>query len=255
MGNAASIVKGRLLLLLLGLATIEAASAGGRGSTWGAPAADLPADAPASAQPSARTRDPRPPDGPGTQWIAGRHYEKLQRPVAELSGTVVEFFLYACRHCFELEAPLAEWASSRPEHVEFLRIPVVWRSPQDAHARLFYTLRVLGRDDLDGHVFATIHEQKNRLVAGSEEQTLRLQMAFAAAHGISPHAFATTWRSARVENDLERARQLAEACRIDAVPAMVIDGKYLATAGRAGGKRELMRLVTDLVSQELASAR
>jgi len=267
-GRAVSIGTGRVLPLLLGLATIEAASACGRGSTWAVPAADLPADAPVSAQPSERTRDPRPPDGPDTQWIAGRHYEKLQPIVAELSATatppatgtsrtkvtVVEFFWYACRHCFELEPHLEEWLRNRPGDVEFVRIPVAWHARQDAHARLFYTLRALGRDELDGHVFAAIHEQKHRLVAESEEETLRLQLAFAEANGVSPRDFAAAWRSAQVEKELERARQLTKACRIDAVPAIVINGEYLSTAGRAGGKPQLMRLVAILVSQELARA-
>jgi thiol:disulfide interchange protein DsbA len=136
-----------------------------------------------------------------------------------------------------------------------MRSPVAWRARQDAHARLFHALRALGRGDLDERVFAAIHAQENALAAETEEETLRLQAAFAEANGIPPRDFEAAWRSARVDRELERARHLVKACGIDAVPAIVVNGKYVSTAGRAGGKPELMRLVTSLVERELARAR
>jgi thiol:disulfide interchange protein DsbA len=167
---------------------------------------------------------------------------------------VAEFFWYACRHCYALEPHLAQWLLTRPAHVEFVRIPVAWGPSQEAHARLFYTLRALGRENLDPLVFAAIHEQANRLTAGSEQEALRLQLAFAQASGIPADEFRDAWRSPAVQENLARARELTRACGIHAVPAIVVNGEYRSTAGRAGGKRELVQLLDHLVGRALARA-
>ncbi|MDY6948791.1 MAG: hypothetical protein SXG53_24110, partial [Pseudomonadota bacterium] len=126
--------------------------------------------------------------GEHDEWQAGTHFEVFE-PLAEMVGTngnvtVVEFFWYGCPHCYTMDPHVSLWNRKRPPNVEFQRIPTTWGAHDRPHARLFYTLQVLGRSDLHAIIFDTIHAQGNRLAASDEQQTLQLQLAFAKQHGI-----------------------------------------------------------------------
>jgi thiol:disulfide interchange protein DsbA len=49
---------------------------------------------------------------------------------------------------------------------------------------------------------------------------------------------------------MTRADELAQRYRVTAVPTFVINGKYVADAGMAGGAERLMAMINDLAAQE-----
>jgi len=58
---------------------------------------------------------------------------------------VVEFFWYGCGHCFALDPAMETWrAKSKPQYVEFTRVPAMWNDALRMHARLYYTAEALG---------------------------------------------------------------------------------------------------------------
>ncbi len=179
----------------------------------------------------------------------GVHYVRLAEPAPAPSGgkiEVIEFFWYECPHCNAFEPALDAWAQRLPDDVLFRRVPVWFREePFGPQQRLFYTLEALGQvPTLHRKVFQTIHVERARL------RTAEDLAAFALKNGIDPMAFMTTYNSFGVQTKSQQARQTAAAYRIDAVPAMGVQGRYytngnLANAGLPPAPVDRMLSVVD----------
>jgi thiol:disulfide interchange protein DsbA len=206
----------------------------------------------AAATPSASAQ----PVGP-TLWQPGVNYTLIvpAQPTSVPAGQieVLEFFWYACPHCYDLDSQVEAWRKSRPAYVTFTRVPVTWSPGHRELARLFYTLQSLGKlDQLHSDVFKEIHVNSNPLVAqdGDEAETERIQTAFAKKEGIPEDEFKKAYHSFAVDADLQKADALVQRYRIDGVPTFVINGKYVTDARLAGSHERLMALVGDLVALE-----
>lgn len=150
-----------------------------------------------------------------------------------------------------MEPYLASWMRSKPDYIVFRREHVLWKPAHRAHARLYYTLNALGREDLHTEVLETIHQRGNLLfVQDDEDQTFELQLAFAVAHGIEGTAFRKAYQSATVNSSLRLAEETTRRHRVTGVPAIVIAGKYMTDSGRAGGYENLLALVSALAASE-----
>ena len=193
------------------------------------------------------------PPGP---WVAGTNYQVLSpaQPTDVPTGKVevVEMFWYACPHCYALDPTLESWRQNKPAYIEFRRVPVMWGEEHRAHAHLFYTLKALGKlDQLHSKVFDEIHQKGNLLfVAGDPNATLQAQLQFAKANGISEAEFLSAYNSFGVQANLQKADDLGRRYKIDAVPTIVIDGKYESDVGRAGDEDKLIELINDLAASE-----
>jgi protein dithiol oxidoreductase (disulfide-forming) len=196
------------------------------------------------------------PAGP-TLWQPGVNYTLIvpAQPTQVAAGQieVLEFFWYACPHCYDLDGQVEAWRKAKPTYVTFTRVPVTWSPGHRALARLFYTLQTLGKlDQLHGEVFKEIHVNGNPLVAedGDEAASERIQTAFAKKEGISEDEFKKAYHSFAVDADVQKADSLVQRYRIDGVPTFVVNGKYLTDVRLAGSQERLMALVGDLVALE-----
>ena len=191
---------------------------------------------------------------PAGRWKAGVNYDPLvpSQPTSVAPGKVevVEVFWLGCPHCYALEPFVTQWLKTKPDYIEFVRVPVMWGPVHRAHARLYYTLLALGRADLFEKAFDTIQRENNPLVANTEEDTLKLDVAFATANGISADAFTKAYKSFAVDANLQRAQQLTERYNVTGVPMIIVDGKYATDVGKAGSQENLFALVNDLVATE-----
>ena len=116
-----------------------------------------------------------------------------------------------------------------PDDVAFRRVPVWFREePFGPQQRLFYTLEALGLvPTLHRKVFQAIHGDHTRL------RTAEDMAAFALKNGADPIAFMTTYNSFGVQTKAQQARQTAAAYKIDAVPAMGVQGRYYTNGNLA----------------------
>lgn len=192
---------------------------------------------------------------PAGRWVAGQHYRPLSpaQPTSVAPGKVevVEVFWYGCTHCYALEPFIQSWMKKMPADVEFVRVPVMWSSTHRAHARLYYTLQALGKlDALHVKVFDEMHQNKKPLVAGSDAETLKAQQAFATANGISASDFANAFNSFTVQSKLQQAEELTTRYKVEGVPMIVINGKYVTDVGMAGSQANLISLINDLAAAE-----
>jgi protein dithiol oxidoreductase (disulfide-forming) len=193
---------------------------------------------------------------PGGKWTAGTNYKVVSpsQPTSVPPGKieVIEFFWYGCPHCFALDPAIASWLKNKPPYIEFGRIPVTWGEVHRAHARLFYTLKGLGKgDELHAKVFTEIHVNHQPLYApGDPLQTQREQQQFARDNGISEADFTKAYTDFGVQTALSRADDLVRRYRIDAVPTFVIAGKYETDLAMAGGEANLFQMINDLAASE-----
>jgi protein dithiol oxidoreductase (disulfide-forming) len=191
------------------------------------------------------------PDG---RWKAGTNYQPLvpaqSTNVSPGKVEVMEVFWLGCPHCYELEQHLLAWLKKKPGYVEFVRVAVIWDSAKSAHAKLYYTLEALGRDDLFEKAFATVQQPGTPLVGNNEDQTFRLQQAFAVQNGVSADDFAKAYNSFSVNSNLTRAAEITQRYHVDHVPFIIINGKYTTGVVEAGGEEQLIALINDLAASE-----
>jgi thiol:disulfide interchange protein DsbA len=206
-----------------------------------------------AATPSALAATP-----PGSSWQEGVNYTRLvpAQPTSAPAGQVevLEFFWYACPHCFALQPAVDAWFKSRAPYISFAPVPVLWNDGHRSLARLYYTLQALGKiPQLHGEIFKEIQINGDPLVGADPSnaaQAERVQLAFAKRLGISEADFEKQYHSFDVDNKMQRADELAQRYRIAAVPTFVIDGKFVTDVQMAGGPERLMALINDLCAQE-----
>ena len=178
----------------------------------------------------------------------GVHYQTLTQPQPVQTGDqieVLELFWYHCPHCFALEPVLDEWLEkAKPDNAEYLRMPGIFRKSTIFDARVYYTLEALGvLDQMHADVFQEIHVRKNPFKELSDLRNLLNK------YGISESDFAAAFDSFAVDTKTKHAQMMFERFQATGVPAIIIDGKYRATASTAGGHRELMELTNYLVGK------
>jgi protein dithiol oxidoreductase (disulfide-forming) len=191
-------------------------------------------------------------------WQDGVNYTRIvpAQPTEAPAGQVevLEFFWYACPHCYALDPLVESWKRTKPAYITFTRVHVLWSEGHRSLARLFYTLESMGKlDQLHTEIFREIHVNNNPLIAANPNdaaETERIQSAFVRRFGISESDFKNAYHSMPVDLALQKADQLVERYRIDAVPRFVVNGKYIADVASAGTPERLISLVGDLAAQE-----
>ena len=187
--------------------------------------------------------------------VEGVHYVRLAEPAPAPAGKieVIEFFWYECPHCNAFEPALDAWSRQLPDDVAFRRVPVWFREePFGPQQRLFYTLEALGLvPTLHRKVFQAIHGERTRL------RTPEDLAAFALKNGVDPMTFMTTYNSFGVQTKAQQARQTALAYKLDAVPAMGVQGRYYTNGNlaNAGSPRTPIDRVLGVVDALIAKVR
>ena len=191
-------------------------------------------------------------------WQEGVNYTRLvpAQPTSAPAGQVevLEFFWYACPHCYALDPMVEAWKKTKPAYITFSRVHVLWNDGHRSLARLFYTLESMGKlEQLHSEIFKEIHVNGNPLTAADPSnaaESERLQTVFVKKFGISETDFRNAYHSMAVDVAVQRADELVQRYRIDGVPRFVVNGKYIADVASAGSPERLISLVGDLATQE-----
>ena len=196
-------------------------------------------------------------DTPAQNWKfrEGQHYIRMVPSQPTMGGAdkieVAEFFWYGCPHCFSFEPTINSWAADIPAGVRFVRIPVLWNTVHELHARIFYTMEVLARNGTlaDGEtfhntVFQEIQTRGNRLT--NEDSIRRLFERF----GVDADTFNSTWKSFEVDQKLRVAKDLGRRYSIQGVPAIVVNGKYRTGGQEAGSYDAVPDVIDELIVRE-----
>lgn len=178
---------------------------------------------------------------------AGRDYTLIDPPLYTPKGKieVIEFFSYACPHCKEFHPALDAWAAKLPKDVVLRRVPVSFRRlPWERLSRIYFALEAMGQvDRLNGAVFKSLHEE--RFVINSDEAAID----WAVKHGLDGKKFGDMLTSFSVQSKVQQADQESASAKIQGVPALVVDGRWLINNQAASGNADVLKRVDFLVAK------
>ncbi|MGZ5156848.1 MAG: thiol:disulfide interchange protein DsbA/DsbL [Caldimonas sp.] len=179
--------------------------------------------------------------------VEGRDYTRIeppQTPSVQGKIEVLEFFTYACPHCSAFEPIIAPWAKSLPADVVFRRVPVNFLFNVENFQRTYYALETTGLvDTMQAKVFAAVHVDKQRLDKPEDIAAL------IAKNGGDPAKFLAAFKSFSVATSVARAKKLQADYKIDAVPALTIQGRFLTSPSQAGGGPQSLAVADALIDR------
>ncbi|MBE0625966.1 MAG: thiol:disulfide interchange protein DsbA/DsbL [Burkholderiales bacterium] len=156
---------------------------------------------------------------------------------------VIEFFWYGCPHCYKFEPVITPWVKKLPKDVHFRRVPAMFNDEYAQGARAFYALEAIGVEErLHKALFDAIHTGSRLRVADEAALTEWL-----AKQGVDTKKFAAAYRSFSVEGKLKRAAQLTQGYKIEGVPSMAVNGKYVIITNNIKSFEHLLEITDYLI--------
>jgi thiol:disulfide interchange protein DsbA len=191
----------------------------------------------------------QPPQVPASAWKEGVHYKRLSpvQPTSALPGQieVTEAFWYGSAPCYVLDQSMDVWRKQKASYINFVRLPIMWGSAQRLHARMFYIAELLGKSE--EFQAAMYRELQINKVAITNNQQIQ---AFFETLGVSPEDFKRANGSPAIDASLKHAQIMGDRYRINAVPTIIINGRYVTDAVMAGGSAQLLVLINELAARE-----
>jgi thiol:disulfide interchange protein DsbA len=184
--------------------------------------------------------------GAFAQLRPGQDFTLLSPPQSTDGGgkvEVLEFFSYACGHCYKLDPFLESWAKKLPADVVFKRIPGAGSEAWSQLALLYFSLEAMGQlEKMHGKVFNAMHAENQNLASP------KIREAWLAKQGIDVAQYQSVEKSFTVQSKLARAKQLMGSYKVDGVPMVVVNGKYITSTGHAGGPEKVVPVIEELIA-------
>ena len=180
------------------------------------------------------------------EFVAGEHYEVIEtaerrRPGAKVE--VVEYFSYACVHCKNFDPMIHDWLQTKPENVEFTRVPVTFSPQWVLLAQTYYTLVALDiLDQNHDRIFRRIHNT-GRMFGSSEDVA-----DFVDGNGATAAEFLEAWDGPEVRRLLREGEAAQREVIVRAVPALAVNGAYLVSMDV--GRKVALEVVDHLIAVE-----
>lgn len=175
--------------------------------------------------------------------VAYSDVKNPQPPTSNGKTEVLEFFSYTCPHCFNLEKTIGPWAKKLPKDAVFNRVPVSFSLAMQPFAKIYYTLKDMG-------ILSKYHEsvfkafQIDRIPLNEEPVLFR----WVASQGIDAKKFEGIYRLKAIEYQMEKANNLAELYDINAVPTIIVGGRYQTSVAQAGSPESLIKTINELIT-------
>jgi protein dithiol oxidoreductase (disulfide-forming) len=177
----------------------------------------------------------------------GIEYQELDQPqpIANKGKVeVIEFFSYACPHCYTLEPSVMKWLKTKPDNVEFIQVPAIFNAQWEAFASIYYTADVLGMaDKLHPIIFEAIHGPGKK-IKGLDD----LKSIFT-THGVSAEDFDNTLKSFAVANKIRKAKAMTKEYNVKSVPVVIVNGKYRTDSTLAHGHGNVFKVVDHIIKE------
>jgi thiol:disulfide interchange protein DsbA len=177
----------------------------------------------------------------GTEYLVLNKRVNVDAPPGKIE--VIDFFWYNCPHCNAFEPALVAWIGKLPDDVALKRVPVAFRDDMVPQQRLFYTLEAMGRLDLHGKVFNTIHRERVPLHRNED------MSEWAGKQGLDVARFQETYASFAVSAKARRAVQLQDAYQLSGVPALGIAGRYYTDGDLARNMERALQVADYLIAE------
>jgi thiol:disulfide interchange protein DsbA len=133
------------------------------------------------------------------------------------------------------------------DDVAFRRMPAV--APRwEPHARAFYAAEAIGELECFHEAIGQAMQRERRTLFTENDL-----VDFAEEIGLDPEAFRNAYRSQAVDKRVLQAEALTKRFGIDAVPALVINGKYRTSLRLAGDHQTMSDTAERLLRDELSA--
>ena len=155
---------------------------------------------------------------------------------------VIDFFWYGCPYCNELQPALEDWDRRKPADVALRRVPAILRDTWAPHARIYYTLELLGEvGRLHQKVYDSYHVEE---LSMSQPDVME---QWAVKNGIERRRWLDAYYSPEVDARVARAHELAKRYEVQGTPSVVVDGRYLTSSSMTPLVIDVMPVVEDLI--------
>ncbi len=181
------------------------------------------------------------------EFTEGVEYKKLAPQSTDTGDKieVLEFFWYGCPHCYSFEPYINAWKKTKPADVEFVRIPAIFRPDWEIQARAYYALSNMGLiEDMHGKIFSAIHKDKKQL------HKKEMLTAFLVKNGVDRKRFEEEYNSFSVDSMVRKAKKKQAAYKIQGVPSIAVNGKYLTSGSMSGSYDNMVKILDYLVKKE-----
>jgi len=177
----------------------------------------------------------------------GKEYLRLASPQpVSVAGKVevLEFFSYACPHCFALETYLEPWAKKLPADVSFRRIPVPFLTSAENLMRSYYAFESLGMvDKMTAPMFTAMNVDRKRLATPEEVAKL------VEKNGGDKQAFLAATKAFGVQNSVVRAKKMLTDYAVDSTPTFIVQGEFMTSPATAGGHPQALAVTDFLIDK------
>jgi thiol:disulfide interchange protein DsbA len=182
--------------------------------------------------------------------VAGKEYREVPpQPTKVQAGKieVVEFFMYDCQHCYQMEPRLAAWRKRLGPDVAHRSEPWGFTKAHSAHLQMHYILRSQRKEDA---LRSTIMEalQVKKIKLDTREQVVE----FLSGYGIPSETYMRATGDAAISFRSRDAITLGQGYRVDAVPAVGVGGRYFTSLSMAGGPEQLLGVADQLIARARA---
>lgn len=157
-----------------------------------------------------------------------------------------EFFSFWCGHCFSLQGDFDAIAKAYP-HARFERNPVAvlggMMGPETQRA--VAVAQNLGIEDLFVHELFTAMHTKHQIPMSHQELSV-----FMTTLGVSQDKFEREFNSFPVVGKVAQFDKWSNDINLEAVPEILVNGKYLVTMESVNTREELIDLVGFLLTKD-----
>ena len=180
------------------------------------------------------------------EFVAGEHYQVLENPPRrhpDANPEVTEFFSYGCVHCKNFDPLINEWLITKPDNVNFARVPVAFSPQWLILAQTYYALEELNiLEQNHERIFRRIHNTRNMF--GSAEEAAD----YIDGNGATAAEFLAAFNGAEVRRKLREADAAQRRVGIAAVPTLVVNGKY--SISMDVGRKVALEVVDHLIAAD-----
>jgi thiol:disulfide interchange protein DsbA len=158
---------------------------------------------------------------------------------------VIEFFSYACPHCYRFEPHVEAWKKHKADNIEFIQVPAIFNKNWEALATLYYAAEVLGvQEKMHPIIFEAMHGD------GKKIRSLDDLNALFEKNGVTADELNKAMGSFTVAAKTRRAKNMTKAYGITSVPNIVVQGKY-RTNGTLAQSHENVFKVIDFLAKKI----